>query len=262
MVSVLNRIDKILLQLNNILDTNNNDNKSFEDENEVSMIDHIVYFVKDLEAAIDKFSKLLGVKPIIGGRHLKWGSWNALFSLDNGTYFELLADDPNSSIEHTGFLKQLVSNTSNGEGIVTYMFRPPQKYTKNLKQFKSLVKQNINYNGGSIFGGERALNNGKILKWDLMCPLKDNEQYKIYQDAKGVIGICIDWQLNDPNIHPSYTTPKGCKLLQLKCFHPDYENISKILSTLNIETQRFKFEYDSNVRFTVKLSTPNGIVDI
>ena len=83
----------------------------------VARIAHIVYFVKDLESAITGFTKLCGVKPVIGGRHLKWGSWNALFSLGDETYFELLADDPSSDIEPQGFLRNLVQHKPQGEGI-------------------------------------------------------------------------------------------------------------------------------------------------
>ena len=160
-MAALTRIDKLLSQLNDSLEDEKNsnvNNTNDEDENQVSMIDHIVYFVPDLESAMIKFEKLLGIKPKIGGRHLKWGSWNALFSLNNGTYFELLADDPNSDVKHEGFLKHLTKNISNdGEGIITFMYRPPQKYSKQLIKFKSLIKDNTDYDAGDIFGGEREL---------------------------------------------------------------------------------------------------------
>ena len=215
-----------------------------------------------MEAAIVKFTTLLGVEPVIGGRHLKWGSWNALFSLDNGTYFELLADDPNScysSIKHEGFLKDLARHKPNGEGIITYMYRPPQKYSKKLKDFKSIVYERAEYDAGSIFGGERALNDGQLLKWDLLCPLKENE---IYDESKGVIGICIDWKFYNFRIHPSYTTPSGCTLLSFTCTHPNSENINKLLTAQNLETERFKLVHGDAVGFNVKLSTPNGIINI
>ena len=116
------------------------------------------------------------------------GSW-ILFSLSNGVYFELLAVDPTSNIPHQGVLKELISQNSNNEGIITYMYRPPKKYNKNLKKYTLQIqnKSNNAYNPGSIFGGERILENGKILKWDLMCPKKDKmdkTEYQTHVEAK------------------------------------------------------------------------------
>lgn len=257
MAAALTRIDKLLTQLNDALD----DNK-VDDENEVAKIDHIVYFVQDLESSIIKFTKLLGIKPMIGGRHTKWGSWNALFSLSNGVYFELLADDPKSSIEHKGFLKQLVSNKENGEGILTFMYRPPKKYNKNLEKYKSMIQNNCSYDPGVIFGGERTLENGKILKWDLMCPLKDKmepSKFKIYQDGLGVIGICIDWKIDDFGIHPSNTTPKGTSLLSLTCYHPNATDLASIINNgIKMEKSRFRLEKGDKVKFELKLKTVSG----
>ena len=248
MANALNRIDRLLSQLDNVLESKTSDD-------DFALIDHIVYFVKDLESSIEKFTKLLGVRPIIGGRHLKWGSWNALFSLSNGTYFELLADDPNSKVKHQGFLKQLASNKADGEGIITFMYRPPKQYNKNLEKYKSIIKEKTNYNAGNIFGGERALENGQILKWDLMAPSNDD-------DTKGVTGICIDWQLqNFDELHPSNTSPKGVELLQLTIYHPNYENLKGILyDGINIERGRFVFKYGKSVKWELKVLSKTGSI--
>ncbi len=57
-------------------------------------LDHILYAVPDLQKGIDDFEKLTGVRPVYGGKHLNLGTHNALVSLGEEVYFELIAPDP------------------------------------------------------------------------------------------------------------------------------------------------------------------------
>ena len=43
-----------------------------------AVLDHLVYAVPDLAAAIDHFEAKLGVRPTVGGRHPHQGTHNAL----------------------------------------------------------------------------------------------------------------------------------------------------------------------------------------
>ena len=60
-------------------------------------LDHVVYGVSDLQLGIDAFKRVTGVKPVIGGQHVGLGTHNAIFSLGNETYFEIIAPDPEQS---------------------------------------------------------------------------------------------------------------------------------------------------------------------
>ena len=54
-------------------------------------IDHLILGVDDLERGMQEFARRTGVTPIKGGVHPGRGSQNALASLGNGQYVEILA---------------------------------------------------------------------------------------------------------------------------------------------------------------------------
>ncbi|MGY8804381.1 MAG: VOC family protein, partial [bacterium] len=57
-------------------------------------LDHLVYAVPDLTAAIASFDSALGVSPAYGGRHTGMGTHNAILPFRGDTYLELIARDP------------------------------------------------------------------------------------------------------------------------------------------------------------------------
>src|SRR5688500_12675629 len=57
-------------------------------------IDHIILGINDLQRGVDEFSRLTGVRPAFGGAHPGRGTHNAVASLGDGTYVEILAVNP------------------------------------------------------------------------------------------------------------------------------------------------------------------------
>ena len=61
-------------------------------------LDHLILAVGDLEKGIAEFTEKTGVKPTFGGVHKGIGTHNALVSLDNGMYLEILAPEDNGGV--------------------------------------------------------------------------------------------------------------------------------------------------------------------
>ena len=95
-------------------------------------IDHVIVGVADLDRGMGQFEQLTGVRPVIGGDHPGCGSRNALVSLGNGRYLELLAArgdaSPSADID---VLRKLKDLTPLGWAVSTSQ---PQVTVRHLRQ--------------------------------------------------------------------------------------------------------------------------------
>ncbi len=180
----------------------------------VGQVDHLIYLVPDLDDAIDSMERTTGVRPVFGGQHPGRGSHNALLSIGDGVYLEILAPDPSqpeaSAERFSGRTIQprMVGWAARGDDLDELM-REAESRGVSLQEVRS---------------GGREKPDGTMLTWRTTAPLGGDEG--------GLIPFFIDW---GDSAHPSMTSPTGVRLLALRAEHPEPERIRTALEALGID---------------------------
>jgi glyoxalase-like protein len=78
-------------------------------------IDHVVYAVRDLEAAADRFERAYGLVSAPGGVHPAWGTGNAIVSLGDARYIELIAIVDPSVARGSALGRAIADRTADGD---------------------------------------------------------------------------------------------------------------------------------------------------
>jgi catechol 2,3-dioxygenase-like lactoylglutathione lyase family enzyme len=78
-------------------------------------IDHVVYAVRDLDEAAERFRRELGLDSIEGGRHDRWGTANRIVPLGED-YIELIAVVEASRAAESAFGRATLERAATGEG--------------------------------------------------------------------------------------------------------------------------------------------------
>jgi len=163
-------------------------------------IDHLVYCVLDLDSAIEQLYDEIGVRAIVGGRHLNQGTKNALINLGDTAYLELLAIDESN--------KQVAGPRWMGIDLIT---KPKITrwaiHSDNLEKDSEILKS-FDSTLGEIIGGEREKESGEFLRWKMIKPLA-----KLEVD---ILPFMIDWSESDA--HPTEGMEEICSLEKLEIY--------------------------------------------
>ncbi len=170
-------------------------------------IDHLVYAVPDLDEAIDRFERDLGVRPEIGGRHTGMGTWNALVALDFGEqprcYLELIAPDPDQP-DPAG-PRPFGLDDDPGPRLTTFAVRPaPGETLDDL----IVALRSAAHDPGPAIPMSRTTPDGVELHWHLTMPTGAHG---------GVVPFLIDWG-DTPN--PAGTVTASVQLDAVRCGSP------------------------------------------
>ena len=204
-------------------------------------IDHILLGISDLKKGIADFETLTGVRPEFGGVHPNIGTHNALISLGNGSYLEIIApQEKNKKLTgpFRGFedLDNLGSvgwalQTDNIQGIIN-----------------QLDKLHIAHSGK--ISGSRMTPDDKTLRW--------STTFLIDIDTTSIQPFFIQWE--QLNLHPSLATPQGCTLASYSFVKED-DPLGNFLGNFAIGDSIDKKEgYTSGMITNVVLDTPKGLV--
>ena len=201
------------------------------------IVDHFMWAAVDLDKATAEFENLTGVRPEFGGRHPGFGTHNALVSLANGSYMEVLALDPEQSADNP--IVREIAELQSPEILAFHLQR------SDLESIvETLQELEIPFTGPLDLGRKRP--DGTELRWRLLFPESPTFRH--------ALPIFIDW-MDAP--HPSASAPSGCTLTHFEVGHTRPEELKNIYRRLGVTVEVVKSE---NAHAKAILDTPKGEV--
>lgn len=176
-------------------------------------VDHLVWYSPDLGAGEAYFARLTTAQPAYGGVHPGEGTRNALLSLGDRTYLEILAPDPDQD-----------ADTLDPE---LRALREAGLYHWALGGDLARVRQDAlsaGFAASEIVTGGRALPNGGGLHWSL---------FGVRNHPFGaLVPFFIDWTGSE---HPAKTAPRAGKLLSIEVSTTDPKGLEALYRALGID---------------------------
>ena len=210
-------------------------------ESEVpSLLDHILLGCNNLQGGIDFVEKRTGVRAQFGGVHPGRGTQNALLSLGERRYLEIIAPDPaqpdvkNPLAPELRFLKE--------PRLVGWAVHP-----RDMNAFAGKLRAaGVEFHGPTP--GSRKRPDGRLLQWQTLG---------LADDASGLRPFFIEWAPDSP--HPSTDAPKGCTLLGFRAEVPDPAKLSARLELLGLDLPVRKADRSA---LRASISGPSGRLDL
>ena len=178
------------------------------------LLDHFILGCDDLDRGIDFVEKHTGVRAAFGGVHPGRGTRNALLSLGERRYLEIMAIDPAQDVTpQIPRLRELKEPRMVGWAV----------HPADMTQLAARLRE-----AGIAFKdpqpGSRQRPDGKLLHWKSLTLADDHD---------GLLPFFIEWSAD--SLHPSADAPKGCRLDHFAAVTPHPADLSKLSALLQID---------------------------
>jgi hypothetical protein len=199
-------------------------------------LDHILLGCNNLDLGIAFVEKHTGVRAAFGGVHPGRGTRNALLSLGEKHYLEIIALDPlqSDAPDHYG-LAQIFQPR-----LVGWAAHPGD-----LNEFAIRLRAaSIDFDGPNP--GSRKRPDGRLLLWRTLN-LKD--------DQSGLLPFFIEWSAD--TVHPSVDAPVGCHIVRFSLSAPNDGELSHLCTQLDLDVPVDK---SRKPQIYARISGPDGRV--
>ena len=209
---------------------------------EQSSIDHFVLGIHDLKTGMDEFEAKSGIAPVFGGVHEKVGTHNALVSLGEGKYLEILAPIDKNSRANSAF-GDLNKETLTPVGWVIG--------TTNSSVIETILESHGIVHSG-IIPLSRKTSQGNEIKWSNI--------FHHHEGKPSANPFFIEWE--DLSIHPSITLPQhGCSLESFSINSQGEDQLTAFLKAIMLDLSFSKqTEFPSGQITSLSLNTPQGML--
>lgn len=201
------------------------------------LLDHLVYAVPDLEAALDWFETKTGLRPAIGGRHPDRGTRNAVINLGQKAYLEIVAVDPdNSDVPPPRWMGVDHITTPT---MTRWAVKSPNLAADARRL--SMLRTDL----ARTAKGQRQLPDGATLSWQMSLPAPE--------PAVELIPFFLDW--SSSSFHPTDRMASGYSLEKMEFFHPDAGVLQANFDSLDL---RAVVQLGGIPSIVAHLNTPKG----
>ncbi len=177
-------------------------------------MDHLMWGAADLATGMAEVERMFGVAPAVGGAHQGLGTHNALLSLGDTAYLEIIAPDPAQS--HAGLAASL--NELTQCALITWAVR-----SSDLARLATRAEA-LGLNTRGPIRTSRRTPDGAMLTWELL--------FVSGHEFGSQVPFFIDW-LDTP--HPAQTNPRGGESVELTLISPQSDELRSLLDQLDID---------------------------
>lgn len=197
-------------------------------------IDHLILGVDDLDRGMAEFARRTGVTPVKGGVHPGRGTQNALASLSDGQYIEILAPSHEAGV---------APDPSTSHSALT-----PVGWALHTTALARVVAdmRTAGFTISEIRPGARARPDGVMLSWETAA---------VSGAGLDAAPFFIAWGGGTP--HPSTQSPAGCSFQSAAMTAPDPLPLRRFLTMAGV---RVKVTKADTPHMTIVLACPKGQV--
>jgi hypothetical protein len=211
------------------------------------VIDHLVLGSTTLQAGLEYVEGRFGVAAQLGGKHARMGTHNALLTLGERTYLEILAIDPDGGAPFQARWFGLDdgrtrARLARGPALLGWVAR-----SDDIEQAALASRVPVT----TIHAMARG-----DFRWRITIPA----------DGRPIEGALLPTLIQwDVPMHPTDKLPEqGCRLLSLSGTHPRPEEMHSRLSSLNLENA-INIEASRNDAapgIAAQFATPKGVITV
>jgi Glyoxalase-like domain len=205
-----------------------------DDDDVPAWLDHILLGCNDLDRGIQLVEEATGVRPAIGGVHPGRGTRNALLSLGERRYLEVIAPDPAQG-EIVRY-PQLRSMTD--PRLIGWAVHPPDI----AALAKQLRENQVAFTGPD--DGSRKRPDGRVLNWKTI---------NLADDRHGLLPFFIEWSAD--SVHPSKDASAKCTLDYFEIMSADPEELSSAFKRIGLD---LPVQRSDKARLHALISGPQG----
>ena len=199
-----------------------------------ALLDHIILGCKDLDDGIAFVHDGTGVLPAMGGVHPGRGTRNALLSLGERRYLEIIAPDPaQTEIVHFPQIRSMTDPR-----LIGWAVHPPDI----AALAKQLHENKVEFTGPD--DGSRKRPDGHVLNWKTI---------NLADDRHGLLPFFIEWSAD--SVHPSKDAPAKCTLDYFEILSTDPQELAATLKRIGID---YPVQRSDKTRLQAVISGPKG----